>query len=193
MPKSDAPNYVRRRDRAVEDEAWITEFLQTAPIGVLATVDDGQPFINSNLFVFDESRDCIYMHTAKAGRTRTNIEQPEARVCFSIMEMGRLLPAPTARNFSVEYAGVTVFGTACVVEDLAEAVESLRLLMLKYAPHLEPDVDYVLATEDDLKATSVYRIQIEAWSGKKKEVFEPFEGAFWYGAESILKSVQERI
>jgi uncharacterized protein len=192
MTRSDAPNYVRRRDRAVEDEAWIRQFLHTAPIGVLATINDEQPFINSNLFVYDEANHCLYMHTAKAGRTRTNIEQPESKVCFSIMEMGRLLPAPTARNFSVEYAGVVVFGNACVIEVVEEVRHALTLLMLKYAPHLEPDSDYVLATDDDLKATSVYRITIESWSGKKKEVGEDFAGAYWYPSQPILASVQGR-
>jgi hypothetical protein len=191
MPKSDAPNTVRRRDRAVEDESWIHQFLHTAPIGVLATVDDGQPFLNTNLFAYDEAGDCLYMHTARAGRTRSNIEgDGDVRVCFSIMEMGRLLPAPTAREFSVEYAGVTIFGSACVVEDVTESRHALELLMRKYAPHLALDVDYVLATDEDLRATSVYRIMIEAWSGKRK-VVEDFPGAYWYPAQPMLPSLQK--
>ncbi len=48
-------NTVRRSDRAVEDETWIKAFLQRAPVGVLATVSDDQPFINSNLFVYDQT------------------------------------------------------------------------------------------------------------------------------------------
>jgi nitroimidazol reductase NimA-like FMN-containing flavoprotein (pyridoxamine 5'-phosphate oxidase superfamily) len=192
MSRTDALNYVRRRDRNVEDEAWIIDFLQRGAIGVLATVDDGQPFINSNLYVYDDARDCIYMHTAKHGRTRTNLDQPEARVCFSIMEIGRLLPAPTAKNFSVEYAGVVVFGTGCVIEDPDEAKHALQILMDKYAAHLTVDSDYAAPTYDDLKTTAVYRINIESWSGKKKEVADDFPGAYWYQPESMLSSVHAR-
>lgn len=86
---------VQRQDRAVNDEAWIRAMLHRAPFGVLATADDGQPFVNINLFVFDEPARAIYMHTARTGRTRTNIESNE-RVCFSVGEMGRLLPGKTA-------------------------------------------------------------------------------------------------
>lgn len=192
MPQSDAVNYVRRRDRAVEDEAWMVEFLTTAPVGVLATVENGQPFINTNLFVYDADRHCIYLHTAQAGRTRTNAEQSDARVCFSVTEMGRLLPAPASRNFSVEYAGVVVFGKIDVLDEPVEARHALHSLMLKYAPHLRPGEDYTLPTEADLRTTSIYRITIESWSGKRKQIDGDFPGAYWYAAHPVLPSVQQR-
>ena len=92
--------------------------------------------------------------------------------------MGRLLPAPEALEFSVEYAGVVTFGTGRVVEEQDEARTALQMLLDKYAPHLRPGVDYRATTDDELKRTAVYRIDIEAWSGKQKEVPEDFPGAF---------------
>ncbi|NJK79078.1 MAG: hypothetical protein HC914_03900 [Chloroflexaceae bacterium] len=62
---------IRRRDRAVTDEAWIQALLHRAPFAALATVVDGQPFINSNLFVYDEAAACIYMHTPAPDAPRT--------------------------------------------------------------------------------------------------------------------------
>jgi nitroimidazol reductase NimA-like FMN-containing flavoprotein (pyridoxamine 5'-phosphate oxidase superfamily) len=172
-------NQARRHDRAVEDEAWIRAFLHRAPIGVLATIYEEQPFINTNLFVFDEAANVIYMHTARTGRTRTNVEEDE-RVCFSVSEMGRLLPADTALEFSVEHAGVVVFGRAVIVADEAEARRALQLLLDKYAPHLRPGKDYRPITTEELERTTVYRISIEQWSGKKKEVEADFPGAYFY-------------
>lgn len=182
MPKDYASlpvNTVRREDRAVEDEAWIKAFLQRAAVGTMATVHDGQPFINSNLFVYDEAANCIYTHTARVGRTRANIEA-EARVCFSVMEMGRLLPADVALEFSVEYASVVVFGRAQVIEAADEAKAALQLLLDKYAPHLQPGVDYRPPVDEELVRTAVYRMDIEAWSGKRKKVADDFPGAYWY-------------
>ena len=92
--------------------------------------------------------------------------------------MGRLLPAPEALEFSVEYAGVVTFGAGRVVEDQDEARTALQMLLDKYAPHLRPGVDYRATTDDELKRTAVYRIDIEAWSGKQKEVPEDFPGEF---------------
>ncbi len=183
MPKDYASQpytEVRRRDRLVDDESWIAALLHRAPLGVMATVYADQPFINSNLFVFDAAANVIYMHTAKVGRTRANVEECE-RVCFSVSEMGRLLPAPVALEFSVEYASVVVFGTARVLQDEVEATHALQLLLDKYFPHLHPGSDYRPIVPEELARTTVYRIQIEQWSGKKKEVAADFPGAFWYG------------
>jgi hypothetical protein len=170
----------RRADRAVEDETWIRELLQRAPVGTLATVYDGQPFINTNLYVYDEANHAIYTHTARLGRTRSNIEGDE-RVCFSVSEMGRLLPAKEALEFSVEYSGVVIFGTAGDVEDVAEAERGLQLLLDKYAPHLRPGEHYRPITPEELKRTAVYKITINEWSGKQKKVADDFPGAFFYG------------
>lgn len=174
-------NQVTRQDRAVDDDAWIKALLHRAPVGVLATVWDGQPFINTNLFVYDESGGVIYMHTARAGRTRANVEADE-RICFSASEMGRLLPATEALEFSLEYAGVVVFGRADLVEDGEEARRALQMLLDKYAPHLKPGVDYRPPIGEEIRRTSVYRIHIESWSGKKKEVGADFPGAYLYGS-----------
>jgi nitroimidazol reductase NimA-like FMN-containing flavoprotein (pyridoxamine 5'-phosphate oxidase superfamily) len=148
-------------------------------MGTLATALDGQPFINMNLFVYDEPAHVIYLHTARAGRTPANVEAGE-RVCFGVAEMGRLLPASTALNFSVEYAGVVVFGRARVVEDETEAGRALQLLLDKYAPHLRPGRDYRTIQAEELAVTTVYRIEIDEWSGKQKVAPPDHPGAFWY-------------
>ena len=174
------PTAVRRADRAVEDDAWISAFLHRAPFCALATVYDGQPFINTNIFVYDEENHVIYTHNARVGRTPANIAEHN-KICFSVSEMGRLLPAAEALEFSVEYAGVSVFGTAVFVEDAVEAEHGLQLLLDKYAPHLLPGRDYHAITAEELKRTAVFRINIDSWVGKKKEVADDFPGAFLYG------------
>ncbi len=173
-------NQVRRSDRAVTDDAWIKDFLHRAPFGTMATVMDEQPFINSNLFVYDEENNTIYLHTARVGRTRSNVEAGK-KVCFSISEMGRLLPADVALEFSVEYSGVVVFGKASIVSNDEEATRGLQLLLDKYFPHLQSGQDYRAITAGELKQTAVYRLDIEQWSGKHKKVEDNFPGAFFYG------------
>ncbi len=172
---------VRRSDRQIEDEDWIRDLLNRAPVGYLATVHEGQPFINSNLFVYDEANHCIYMHTARVGRTQANVVLDQ-RACFTVTEMGRLLPADEALEFSVEYSGVVVFGDACILGDDAqeEARYGLQLLLDKYAPHLKPGRDYRATTLEELKRTAVYRIDIKQWSGKRKKAEDDFPGAFFY-------------
>lgn len=175
------PTEVRRADRAITDEEWIRDFLARAPVGALATVHEGQPFVNQNLFVYHPERHAIYLHTAKVGRTRANVEV-DGRACFGVSTVGRLLPAAEALEMSVEYAGVSVYGRISVVADPEEARSALQALLDKYFPHLEPGRDYRAITGDELRRTTVYRLDVESWVGKRKEAPEDFPGAFLYGA-----------
>ncbi len=170
---------MRRQDRAVADEAWIADMLRRAATGALETVADGQPYLHVNLFAHDAPSRALYLHTAREGRARSSVEG-EARVCFAVHEMGRLLPAATALNMSVEYASVVVFGRACVVTDPAEARRALQLLLDKYFAHLAPGRDYRPITDEELARTAVFRVDIDAWSGKRKQVEADFPGAFAY-------------
>jgi len=166
----DAPSELRRRDRGKE-EPWVRDFIRQTPLGFLATVaDDGQPFLNSNLFVYDEGRHCIYLHTHRTRRSRDNFNGRE-KVAFSVAAMGRLLPVPEALEFSVEYAGG-------VAEDVMEAKAALQSLLDKYAPHLTAGEDYRPTTDEELARTAVYRLDVETWSGKQKEVVHDFPGAY---------------
>ena len=155
----------RRSDRELTDEEAINQLLNTAEVGYIATSVEGQPLINSNLFWYDGTR--IFFHTAIKGRTRTNIEA-NPKVCFTITERGRYLPADEALEFSVEYAGVVVFGKATVLDNNEEKTYALQGLLDKYFPHLTPGKEYRPITEGELKRTSVYAITIDTISGKRK-------------------------
>ncbi len=168
---------MRREDRG-KDEPWIRAYLRAATWGFLGMVgEDGRPYVHTNLFVFDEERRCLWMHGYRTGRMRSSVDAC-AQVAFSAAGMGRLLPGATALNFSLEYASVVVFGTAHVVGDPEEASHGLRMLMEKYAPHLRYGEDYRGIPPEDLERTAVYRLDIEAWSGKQKEAAADFPGAY---------------
>lgn len=173
-------NRVRREDRVVEDESWIKAMLRRAPYCALGMAWDGQPFVKPSLFALDEGRHAIYLHGAREGRTATNIEA-NPRVCLTVSEMGRLLPGSVAKGFALEYAAVVVFGRATILADQEEARHGLQLLLNKYFPHLHPGKDYRPILPEELEATNVYRVDIEGWSGKKREAATDFPGAFRYG------------
>ena len=176
---------VTRQDREMTDPTWIADFLHRAPNGTLATaamMEDGQPqaFTNTLLFVYHPALHAIYLHTGRRGRMFAHAG-PDQRACFTTFEMGRLLPADTALNFSVEYASVVAFGRLQVVTDPAEAETALQILLDKYFPHLQAGADYRPITAGEREATAVYRLEISEWSAKRKQVAEDFPGAFRYG------------
>ena len=159
---------IRRQDRAIADDAWIAEYLQKADYGVFATCKNGQPFTVARNFAYDPQRHAIYFHGARKGRTFENVGNGTL-VNLNVSEMGEWIVADRAMNFGVLYKGVVVFGRLTVVEDVDESKHGLQLIMDKHFPTLRPGVDYEAATDDDLKVTAVFRVDIDAWSGKEKK------------------------
>ncbi len=172
---------MRRKDREVTDDSWIDDFLITAPFGTLATAIGLQPFVTHNTFYYDDKENAIYMHTAHNGHLRSAIEENN-RVCFTAATMGRLLPAKTAREMSVEYASVIVYGTAGILTDMKKAVDKMSLLIKKYFPHLHAGSDYRPITVKEILEICVFEIRIESKTAKKKETDSNFPGAFKYSA-----------
>jgi nitroimidazol reductase NimA-like FMN-containing flavoprotein (pyridoxamine 5'-phosphate oxidase superfamily) len=172
-------NKVRLKDREVTDEAWMKDFLYRSQYGVLGTSDSDQPFLHSRLFVYDEVTKAIYLHGALQGRTPSNIRAND-RVCFTVSEMGRLLPADEACEFSVEYASVVVFGHAQILAEKDDMIYGLQLLIDKYFPDHHPGVHYPTLDSKQVSGTAVYKITIDSWSGKQKQAPPDFPGAFIY-------------
>lgn len=181
MNNQPAPiNQPLRKDRA-KDDAWIKTYLQQVPFGMLATEYQGQPFIKPTTYAYDEAENAIYIHGALAGRMRSNMEL-NPRVSFCVAEMGRLLPADTAMEVGVEYASVVIYGSMEQVTDIDKATHGLQLLLDRYFRHLKPGIDYRELQPEEVTVTAVYRIKIDAWSGKETHAKQDFPGAFNYQA-----------
>ncbi len=156
---------MRRKGREVHDADWIRDFLKKAPLVTIATDFEGQPFVHTMTHYFDTNRTAVYVHGARMGRFRENIEK-NPRVALTATEMGRLVPGERAMSFSVFYASVVAFGRAVPVTDPEESRAALQGLLDKYFPDLKPDRDYRGITEKEMEVTAVHRIDIEEWSAK---------------------------
>ncbi|HID33899.1 MAG TPA: pyridoxamine 5'-phosphate oxidase family protein [Anaerolineae bacterium] len=175
---------VRREDRAIYDDAWIAEFLCQAPVIAVSFTDGNQPYVKPTLFIYDPERHAVYFHATQFGRT-TELLRQHPKAAFTAFEMGRLLPAERAMDFSVEYESVVAFGEIAIIDDEDEATHGLQLLLNKYFPHLKPGEDYASIQSRELKITAVFRLDIQEWVGKRKRVDDDFPGAFSYNALPI--------
>jgi len=160
------PTAYQRRPHLTKDDDWIRSFLHEAQIGHIASSHDGQPFINPTTFWYDEANHQIVFHSNVAGRVRSNIES-NPKVSLEASILGKLLPSNVALEFSLQYHSVVVFGNARVVNDSDEARRLLYGLIGKYFPKMTAGKEYREVTDKELRATSVYVIDIEAWSGKE--------------------------
>ena len=169
MPRdyqSASPTAYQRRPEYQRDEEWIRAFLREARFGHIASAQDGQPFLNPTTFWFDEEHHQIVFHSNLAGRIRSNIES-NPKVCFEASELGKMLPANVALEFSLQFRSVLVFGTAHLISEPEEARRVLYGLIHKYFPAMTAGEEFREITDKELKRTSVYAIRIQEWSGKE--------------------------
>jgi len=170
MPRdyqNESPTAFQRLPEYQRDEEWIRAFLRKARVAHIASARrNGQPFLNPTTFWFDEANHQIIFHSNVAGRIRSNIES-NSRICFEASELGKMLPANVALEFSLQFRSVIVFGTARMVNDPEEARRVMYGLIHKYFPEMTAGKEFREITKKELKRTSVYAIQIEEWSGKE--------------------------
>jgi nitroimidazol reductase NimA-like FMN-containing flavoprotein (pyridoxamine 5'-phosphate oxidase superfamily) len=165
-PDRTLPTDHQRRPENQRDDEWVRGFLRTAQVAHVASARDGQPFINPTTFWFDETHHRIIFHSNVAGRVRDNLEH-DPRVCIEVSELGRFLPSNTPLEFSLQYRSAVVFGAARVLDDAEEQRRVMYGLIGKYFPALRPGHEFGPITDKDLKRTSVYAVDIQAWSGKE--------------------------
>jgi uncharacterized protein len=169
MPRNyenQSPIAFQRRPHLTRDDEWIRAFIKEAKVGHVATSVDGQPFITPTNFWYDEENHQVIFHSNIVGRIRSNIEA-NPKVSMEASELGRLLPSNVALEFSLQFRSVVIFGTAHIINDSNEARRMLYGLISKYFPGMTAGREYREITDKELRATSVYAIKIEAWSGKE--------------------------
>jgi uncharacterized protein len=160
------PTAFQRIPAHTRDDNWIRAFLREQKVGHTAYNWDDQPFVHPNLFWFDEENHQIIFHGNIAGRIRSSLEK-NPKVCMEVSETGKLMPSNVALEFALQYRSVMVFGAARVLTEPEEAKRGLYGLITKYFPGMVAGREYREITEKELRATTVYAIKIESWSGKE--------------------------
>ena len=169
MPRSydnHSPIAFQRRPHLTRDDDWIRAFLKEVKVAHIATSSDGQPFVNPTTFWYDEENHQIVFHSNVAGRVRSNIES-NPQVSLEASELGRLLPSNVALEFSLQFRSVVIFGAARLISDPVEARRLLYGLIGKYFPNMRAGKEFREITDKELRATSIYALKIESWSGKE--------------------------
>lgn len=136
------------------------ELLSQAVYGRLASCgDDEKPYITPvNFVLFDDK---IYFHSGFRGRKLDNLQQ-NPRVCLEISEPGKIYAPPRARDFTMRFWSVLVFGKASVVEDRGLKLTVMNSLMEKYAHGYR----YEPLTLADMDAVNVIAVTMDEISGK---------------------------
>ncbi len=155
---------MRRKDREVTEMHEIEEIIRACKVCQLAMVEEGQPYLVPLNFgyQFQDGVLTLYFHSAKDGR-KIDILKKHPRVCFELMQEGKLIYAENPCNFGYEYSSVIGFGDVEFVEEPAEKCEALTLLMRH-----QVNQEFTF-TEAQAAAVCVYKIITSDFTGKRKQ------------------------
>ncbi|WP_459855844.1 pyridoxamine 5'-phosphate oxidase family protein [Humidesulfovibrio idahonensis] len=149
---------MRRMDREVTDRAEMDAIIGAGKVLHLALADGDMPFVVPVFYAYDGA--ALYFHSAKAG-TKIDIMQRNSKVCFCITVDHGIIESDKPCDFEARHRTVIGFGRAVFVEDEAEKIKALNMIVGRFT---DKAFEYPKA---NLKTTAVVRIEIASLKGKK--------------------------
>ena len=121
---------MRRSDREITDENVINSFIGKESIIRIAFYDDGDLYIVPVNYghCMENGKHVFYFHGAKAGR-KYELALKTPLVGFEIDGAFEILDADQACDYSAKFQSVIGTGTVNIVEENAEKIKGLNVLM----------------------------------------------------------------
>lgn len=150
---------MRKSNQEITDIKTIEAILQKATIVRLAMVDNGMPYLLP--FNFGYSENCIYIHSAPAGK-KIDVLRQNPEVCFEVEDGTATVESDIACRWSTMYRSVIGFGKVEFVTGFDEKQQALNIIMQQHgAPanmEFDPkEVDFIV----------VLKLTIESMTGKQ--------------------------
>lgn len=156
---------MRRKDRAVTDEAAIRDILERAKVLHLALNAEGAPYVVPLHYGYrlEGGALTLYVHCAKEGR-KLELLRRDPRVFVEIDLPGPLIPGAAACSWGAAFESVMCRARGSVVEDAAEKAAALALLM-----KTQTGRDFAI-DEKAAAAVTVVRLDAEEISAKARRL-----------------------
>ncbi|MBQ9914148.1 MAG: pyridoxamine 5'-phosphate oxidase family protein [Clostridia bacterium] len=152
-----------RREREVTDINEIIAILDKAKVLHLGLVDGDEPYVvpMNYGYTLQNGKLTVYLHGALTGR-KLDLMKVNPKVFFELDCDIVPFEGKTACNYGITYASVMGRGKAVIVEDTAEKVKGLQVLMKTQTGR---DFDI---TEKMAAIVAVIRIDVSDFTAKKR-------------------------
>lgn len=154
---------MRRKDREVTDPAKIQDIMARCTCCRIGFNDDGEVYIVPLNFGYTKTDDkyTLYFHGAAAGR-KYDLAQAKPSVGFEMDTNYLLHTADVACEFSARFQSIIGNGTFSIVEDPAEKLEGLKLVMLHATGKKDWEFNPMM-----LKMVAVFKLEVTQLSCKE--------------------------
>ena len=148
----------KKKNEISQDEA--KNLLCSSRRGVLAVNgDEGYPYAIPINYLYDEEKNKIIFHGAKAGHKVDSIKKND-KICFTVFGNETIME----ENWAPYLQSVVVFGRCHLVENRDDTVRLVKKFALKYYPN-EDMINEEITNFG--KGVQMFEIEIEHLSGKK--------------------------
>lgn len=149
------------RQRGSHDKAVIYAILDSALMCNVGYVIDGQPYVTPTAFWREGNR--LYWHGSSASRALKH-QTAGIPVCVTVAHVDGLVIARSGFHSSVNYRAVMAFGTAHLVESLADKRAAMAVYMDRFTPGRARSNRAI--TDKELRGTKVLHMEIDEASAK---------------------------
>jgi nitroimidazol reductase NimA-like FMN-containing flavoprotein (pyridoxamine 5'-phosphate oxidase superfamily) len=160
-PVSERNKLRRLHERGRYDHEAVHAVLDAAMLCHMAYVIDGQPYCTPTAFWREGEH--LYWHGSSASRM-LRAQGPGLPVCLTVTHLDGLILARSGFNHSVNYRSAMCFGTAHIIDDLAEKTRALDAMIDRFYPGRNATLRP--GTAQELKATTVVGMKIDQASAK---------------------------
>ncbi len=152
------------REHAHYDAATVHAILDAGLVAHVGFVQEGEPVVIPMLYA--REGETLYLHGASKARI-TRLLASGTAVCVNVTLLDGLVAARSAFNSSMHYRSAVVFGRARLVAGEGPRLAALRAISEHAMPGRWDELR--TPTEQELRATGVLEIAIEAASAKISE------------------------
>lgn len=124
---------------------------------------DGQPFLAPMTYHYEDG--VVYLHGAPASRLQKTL-RAGTPVAIEVMLLDGLVASRDAKNHSMNYRCVVVYGTAEPISDTQRKRALMEAMTERYFPGRTVEHDYDPARIGELRALDVMAVEVEELSAK---------------------------
>ena len=155
---------MQKKEREILDKRIILEILKNGKFSTISMCRNGEPYLVTLSYGFDELRNCLYFHSAQKGLKLEYLKQNQ-KVCGTILEdLGYV-----KSDCSHKYRSIVFWGDMTFVDNLDEKKYAFDI-MLK---HLEENPSKLkkrfFKSEESYKNTCLLKLDINLITGKASE------------------------
>ncbi len=158
---TDRTQVKRLPKRGNYDRETVYKILDSGFVCHVGFCADGQPYVIPTNY--GRSGDTLYIHGSAASRMLRTLSTG-IPVCVTVTHLDGLVLARSAFHHSVNYRSVVILGTARLVEDPTEKMESFRIFTEHVLKGRWDEVRW--PTEQEMKATIAMALPLEEVSAK---------------------------